>query len=140
MRTQIRRTAAALFLSAGIVVAQTAPPGLSARLVTASKDAGSTDARLNDVLGLLQSNLSLKSFRLDGEAVLDLKEGATATLGKGYRLDLSQVQDSNAMVRLSQNQRDLVRTRLALRRGCPVVVGGFDDPAGGKTIIILKLR
>ena len=140
MRTQIRLTAAALFLLVGVAAAQTAPATLSARLVTASKDAGTTDARLNDVLALLQSTLSFKSFRLEGEATVELREGATASLAKGYRLDLSQVQDNKATVRVSQNQRDLTQTTLTLRQGSPVIVGGYADPAGGKTIIILKLK
>jgi len=140
MRT-LRAAAAVLCCAlAWTTLAQTAPESLSARLVTASKDAGSTDARLNDVLPLLQSTLSFKSFRLDGESTLAFREGSSATLGKGYRLELSQVQDRNAMVRVTQNDRDLVKTRLSLREDKPVIVGGFDDPAGGKTIIILKLR
>jgi hypothetical protein len=139
MRTQMRLTLAGLFLVAAIVAAQTAPATLSARLVTASKDAGTSDPRLEDVQALLESNSSAKSFRLDGEATLAFKEGASATLGKGYRLELSQVQDTNAMVRVSQGRRDLVQTRLALRKGRPVIVG-FDDDAGGKTIIIIKLK
>ena len=133
---------AALLLSAWAcsLGAQPVTPTLSARLVTASKEGGSTDARLADVLPLLQSTLSFTSFRLEGEVTLPFRAGATATLAKGYRLELSQVQESNAMVRVSQDARDLVQTKLALREGRPVIVGGFDDPAGGKTIIILKLQ
>jgi hypothetical protein len=139
MRTQIRLTAAALILIVAVAVAQTAAPALSVRLVTASKDAGSPDARLRDVQTLLESNSNLKSFRLDGEASLSFKEGASATLAKGYRLELSQVQNNNAMVRVSRNQVDVVQTRLALREGSPVVFG-FDDPPGARTIIVLRLK
>lgn len=112
---------------------------LSARLVTASKDAGNTDAGLSDVLPLLQ-NLNFKSFRLEGESTLALKEGATATLAKGYSIELTQVQDRNAMVRVIQDRRDVMKTRLSLKEDKPVIVGGFDDPGGGRTIIILKLK
>lgn len=138
MRLQTRLAAAALCLLAAAVFAQTAAAPLSVRLVTGSKDAGSTDARLNDVLPLLQ-NSGLKSFRLEGEASVELREGASVNLAKGYRLDLSQVQDNKAMVRVSQNQRDLVQTRLSLSGGRPVIVV-LDDPAGGKAIVILKLQ
>lgn len=138
MKMQLRLTAAALFLLLGVVVGRAAEPSLSVRLVTGGKDAGSVDARLNDVLPLLQ-NSGLKSFRLEGETTVDLREGASATLAKGYRLDLSQVQDNKAMVRVSQNQRDLVQTRLSLSEGRPVIVV-FDDPAGSKAIVILKLK
>lgn len=136
----ILRSAGALLLCAllGSAVAQAAPDTLSARLVTASREGGDTDARLTDVLPLLQ-NLGLKSFRLDGESTLPFREGASASLGKGYRLELSQVQGSNAMVRVTQNQRDLVKTRLSLREDKPVT-WVFDDPGGGKTIIVLKLN
>lgn len=130
---------AALLLLAGVVSAQTAAASLSVRLVTASKEAGSTDARLEDVLPLLQQNSGLKSFLLEGEVKVSLREGASVNLAKGYRLELSQVQDSKAMVRVSQKQKDLVKTRLALSEGRPVIVV-FDDPAGGKVIIILTLE
>jgi hypothetical protein len=139
MSTQSRLTVVALFLAAAVTLAQAAGLPLSVRLVTGSKDAGSVDTRLNDVLPLLQQNSGLKSFRLEGEATIDLREGASATLAKGYRLDLSQVQDNKAMVRVSQNQKDLVQTRLSLSEGKPVVVG-LDDPAGGKVLVILKLQ
>lgn len=138
MRLRIRLTAAVLCLLAVVALAQTAASPLSVRLVTGSKDVGSTDARLNDVLPLLQ-NSGLKSFRLEGEATVELREGASVNLAKGYRLDLSQVQDNKAMVRVSQNQKDLVQTRLSLSGGRPVVVV-LDDPAGGKAIVILKLQ
>ena len=139
MTTHIRLAAVALCLFSGVVVAQAAPATLSVRLVTGSKDAGDADARLNDVLPLLQ-NFALKSFRLESEATVDLRDGASVSLAKGYRLDLSQVQDNKATVRVSQNQRDLVQTTLSLRQGSPVIVGGYADPAGGKTIIVLKLK
>lgn len=134
------RTALAVLCWLGLTaaLAQNAPESVSVRLVTASRDAGTADPRLQDVLPLLQ-NLGLKSFRLEGESKLAFRDGAAATLGKGYRLELADVQGRNAMVRVSQNQRDLVRTRLALREDKPVT-WVFDDPAGGKVIIVIKSR
>jgi len=128
-----------LCLSVMPLLGQADAGALSARLVTASKEAGSVDASLSDVLPLLQ-NLNFKSFRLEGESTLALKEGATASLAKGYSIELTQVQDRNAMVRVIQDRRDVMKTRLSLKEDKPVIVGGFDDPGGGRTIIILKLK
>ena len=139
MRTTLILSAMLLCLVVQTAWAQPAAGTLSARLVTASKDAGSVDARLEDVLPLLQ-NLNFKSFRLDGESTLAFREGATASLAKGYSLELTQVQDRNAMVRVIRDRDDVMKTRLSLKQDKPVLVGGFDDPGGGKTIIVLKLK
>lgn len=139
MRTTLA-LAAFLGLAAGTLLAQTDADTLSARLVTAGREAGSTDERLKDVLGLLQ-NLNFRSFRLDGEARIPFSEGASAGLAKGYRIELSEVQarDRSALVRVIQDRHDKVKTRLSLRKEKPVVVGGFEDPGGGSIFIILML-
>ena len=128
-----------LCLSALPLLGQDEAGTLSARLITASKEAGSTDERLNDVLPLFK-DFAFKSFRLEAESNLALKDGAAASLAKGYSIELSEVQDRNVTVRVIQDRRDKVKTRLSLRAGKPVVVGGFDDAAGGRTIIVLKLK
>jgi hypothetical protein len=139
MRKTIILSAMVLCLSVPTALAQDAAGTLSARLVTASKDAGAIDARLDDVLPLFK-DFAFKSFRLDDEATMAFREGATTNLGKVYSIELTQVQERNVMVRVSKDRRDVVKTRLSLREDKPVVVGGFDDPGGGKTIIVLKLK
>ena len=115
------------------------PPMLSVRTVTASETPVKEDPRLKDVLPLLKTTLRFSGFVLNGETTMPMSEGRKAMLPNGYVLTLSQVEGNKATVDVTQKRKRLLQTRLTLRRKRPVVVGGFDSPDGGKTIIILKL-
>ena len=123
---------------AGPAWAQKAPT-LSVRMVTASQQERAEEPRLRDVLPLLKT-MKFASFVLDGEYKIGLREGSRAALAKGYVLTLTQVQGKKATVNVTRKRKRVVQTKLSLRKGRPVLVGGFDDASGGKTIIVLKLQ
>ena len=114
-------------------------PSLSVRTVTASQGKAVEDERLEDVLPLLQTTLRFSAFALDGEYELAMTEGSQVTLTDGYVLSLKQVEGKSATVNVMKKKKRIIQTRLSLRKGKPVIVGGFDAPGGGKSIIILKL-
>jgi len=114
-------------------------PSMSVRTVTASQGKAVEDERLEDVLPLLKETLRFSSFELDGEYELAMTEGSQIALTDGYVLSLKQVQGKTATVNVTRKKKRIIQTRLSLRKDKPVIVGGFDAPGGGKSIIILKL-
>lgn len=142
--TRTMLMAVVLFALAWLPVAAQDSDRLSIRMVTAGQGEPVEDPQLKDVLPLLRNTLRFSSFTLVRKSTIRLADDAAASLPKGYDLSLSQVdrQDNTVTVTVTQGKRKkkLLETRLRLRLDRPVIVGGFDDPEGTKTIIILKLE
>jgi len=103
-----------------------------ALLVTASKQAGESDARLASYEPTLRRILRFESFRWVGEGSADLAKARDVTMDLGHGHTLGVRLESIAgrySVNWEASGKQLISTRLALRPGIPAVLGG---PATGK--------
>jgi len=128
-----------MVLFVGFSLMGVAPNGRAARLdirLVAADDSGkSNDPRLADLLPLLGGNLKFSSFALIARKNVSLQPADGISLGKGYSLALSDVAGDSVRIQVTHGRTKLLETKLRLRPGRPVLVGGFPDD--GKTLIIV---
>lgn len=110
---------------------------VSIRQVVASAQPGDSDPALDDVLPLLRRNLRYNSYRQATAATAALRSGTQVPLRMGYHLELVDVSDNELTVRVAKRREVLLNTRLALRPGKPIVLGGFSE--GENTLLIVLL-
>mgnify|MGYP006293340745 CR=1 FL=1 len=116
-------------------------PALRVRFIAASPT-GQLPGRqkqFKDILPLLK-NLRFRSFRAVNDTYTDLKRGAHSDLRYGYRVELTSVRGNAVSVRVRRNRKALLSTRLTLRPGKPVLLGGFPHEDDEKLIIVMTLE
>lgn len=128
----------ALFLCAtGAQAAADAAP-VTVRLISASKAAAKEDdAALADVLPALRDNLKFESFRLEATGKLVLEEGRSTALGTAFKVAVTAVAQENFTVTVNKNGKAVLKTRLKLVTGRPVIFGGFPGTNGEALIIVI---
>ena len=112
---------------------------LNVRLVrvTESKEVGTVDPGLKDVLPLLKANLRYSSYHLVEDRNLKLKPGVQQELPDGFKVHVSDIDNMIMTVYIDRHMHSLLRTRLKLRVGRPLVVGPFRDPQGTSGYILI---
>lgn len=116
---------------------------LNTRLVRVSESAelGRLDPGLEDVMPLLRANLRYSDYRLIEDRDLKLRPGVEREFPGGFRVFVSDIDKLIMTVSVDRHQQSLLRTRLRLRVGRPLVVGPFRDPGGsGGFILIFTLK
>ncbi|MCF7837175.1 MAG: hypothetical protein K9N49_00950 [Candidatus Marinimicrobia bacterium] len=118
---------------AGEVAAQ-----VTIRLARAHQDNQEVAVGLRDVAGLLRANLPYQGFALLGATRVGLPAE-----NKPQRLGPLEVRCQGGAERLSvsvaRDGRTLLNTVVALRRGQPIILGGFPDGTG-RLMLILQTR
>ena len=113
---------------------------LSVRLVAAEKaDSPANDSALKDVLPLLQKNLKFDSYRLVTTRKQPLRPQTRVTLDFGYEVRLTDVSAQTATVKMFRKRQALLSTRLRLKTGHPVILGGFQHDDDTTLIVVLTL-
>ncbi len=112
---------------------------LNVRLVRVaeSEEVGSVDQGLEDVLPLLRANLRYSDYLLVEDRNLKLRPGVEQELPEGFRVYVSDIDSMIMTVSIDRHQHSLLRTRLKLRVGRPLVVGPFRDPEGNTGYILI---
>ncbi|WP_221029521.1 hypothetical protein [Actomonas aquatica] len=99
-------------------------------LVSASREAGTTDRALARYEDTLRRILRFESFQQlgSGRARLSAPGSGSVRLGQGHELELQAESSKGDRVRVqvewTANNRSLMRTGLVLRPGVPAVLGG----------------
>lgn len=132
----------ALLVFAGLFVpAQASAAEFSALLVTASKSAGPSDARLKPYEATLKRILRFESFRLVGEGSTEINGSGKGriSLGGGHQLqlELAGANASRVDATWQQGDRALMKTGLTLRPGVPAVLGGPGTGKDGEVYAII---
>lgn len=132
MRLIFSLLVAACFCTAALPTAsaQTDAVSIRAILVSASRDAGTTDRRLANYESTLRRILRFESFQQlgagNGRAAVP-GEGRIS-MGQGHTLSFTTEASSDDRIRVqltwSAGDGDLMRTGLVLRPGVPAVLGG----------------
>jgi hypothetical protein len=116
---------------------------ISALLVTASKTAGASDARLKPYEATLRRILRFESFRLVGEGSTRISAPGIGQigLGGGHQLHLEIAGDNASRVEASwhQGKKVLMKTGLSLRAGVPAVLGGPGTGKEGEVYAIIVI-
>jgi len=119
---------------------QSDSPLLYVRLVRAleSADASSApDPALADVLPTLQETLRFRSYRLTAAKRTRVRNGLVLDLPP-LRLRFSEVQGNSFRLEVEQNGRPVLRSRVRLRPGRPVVVGGLPSDGGALLLVFVR--
>ena len=115
-------------------------PVLLVRVVAAGKDAGpAATSELSDILPLLRENLRFQSYRLLCSRRVVLREGNKVDLTGGLRMVFSEVRGVDFRVRVEKGKGRLIETRLRLRPGKPVILGGLPADGAGTLLLVLQL-
>lgn len=114
-------------------------PSIQVRMLLADNSGDRSSVDLEDILPLLQKNLRFSSYRLVGQA-LTRARASTHRLPFGYTLDYTKVSLPTLTVSISRRDETLLRTRLHLLPGRPVIVGGFPHARSGTVILVLELH
>lgn len=134
MRRTIKLMALALVFGASLANAGI----MSVRLVHATDAEVGIDPGLSDIAGIL-SSLRFESFLLlDSDTVQLPAEDARIRMAQGYTLTCNGTQDDLA-IEMNHNGRVLLKTTAMLRRGKPLILGGFPTREG-KIILVLKVE
>ena len=134
MRRRIKLIALALMFGACLASAGT----MSVRLVHATDAEGGMDPRLSDISGILGS-LRFESFSLlDSDTVRLPAEEVRIRMAQGYTLTCNGTQGDLA-IEMNHNGQSLLKTTATLRRGKPLILGGFPTREG-KIILVLKVE
>ena len=103
---------------------------LRAILVSASREAGSTDKSLSRYEDTLRRILRFESFKQlgAGRARIEAPGSGSISLGQGHQLEVTTESSQGDRVRVqiewTGSGRSLMRTGLVLRPGVPAVLGG----------------
>lgn len=103
---------------------------LRAILVSASREAGSTDKGLARYEDTLRRILRFESFKQlgNGRARIEAPGSGSISLGQGHQLEVTTESSQGDRVRVqvewTGNGRSFMRTGLVLRPGVPAVLGG----------------
>lgn len=137
------------FLSAAVLLAGAATAGaqgrpaqhrtIKVRLLLADNSGESSSEDLNDILPLLKKNLRFNSYRLVSQRTTQAR-ASTLDLPFAYKLQYTDVDLPSVTVSISRKAKTLLRTRLYLRPGRPVLVGGFQHGRDSTVILVLELR
>ena len=116
-------------------------PVLLLRLIEASEQGETAqDDALADVLPVLKRNLGFDAYRLLSARKQPLTGNFSLVLADGYRLSATEVDGAEMTLKLARERERILETRLRLRPGRPVILGGFPyENHNRKLIIILKL-
>ncbi|MBM4148514.1 MAG: hypothetical protein FJ224_05675 [Lentisphaerae bacterium] len=124
-----------LLLVAGAVAAG---ESLTVRLVRARQ--GKSDGPspgLEDVAPALERNLAYGNFRVVASATLPLPaDGSQRRIG-AYDVVCSGPQDDLA-IEVTAGGRPVIRTRVVLRDGKPLIVGGLGSAEGGRMMFVFE--
>lgn len=112
-------------------------------LISASNEAGQTDARLAQYEPTLRKILRFESYRFLGEdrASLGVPETGSLSVGDGHTLEVTTERvDGGAIhlkVRWTAGGRTLMNTGLTLRAGVPAVLGGPSTGRKGEVYAVI---
>lgn len=112
---------------------------LHIRLLRASHAEGPVAPALQDVMPALRSSLVFKSYELMDQArqTLPPPDGATVSLG-GYTVTCTG-SATQLSIRITRGRQGIIDTVAALRRGHPLILGGFGG-GGGQAIFVFTLQ
>ena len=134
-RTRWVLLALCALLTAGAAVADSR---LRVQVVEASKqEKPSVDPGLEEIAKLLGAHLKFNTFRLKVSRSYAWTESDGLYLGAGLQMKLSNVDGRTGTVEVYRNRERVLRTRILLRPGKPVTVGGF--PADGDASLVIAL-
>ena len=134
----MKRLGIALFILGALPLWSIAPGAtLSVRLVVAHNENNKISKALQDVRPTLQRNLGYTGYDLLTRKDLKIPPGGTVDLGSGFQLKCSGSQKS-LRVKLTRNKKRLFDTTLNLRKGKPVILGGFKVKRGRAMVILVS--
>ncbi|MFA4943326.1 MAG: hypothetical protein WC789_01335 [Lentisphaeria bacterium] len=108
---------------------------------TTGGDAPGDHAELADLLPVLRANLKADAFRLLAARDVTPTAGQRVALGSGLVLTFTEATpDGLCSVILERQQKAILTTRVRLRPGKPVILGGIPHPAGGSLLVVLSTR
>ena len=140
MRTLAAVATATLTVLTPVIAAaqQGTDTGVTVRLVVAENAQGAKeDPALADVLPVLKETLRFTSYRLLAKRQLEARENAQANLGKQLSLTLTDVAGTAFTAHVKRGAKVVVKTRLNLVPGKPVLVGGLPGEGDSRLIVIL---
>ncbi len=112
---------------------------LAVRLLTADNQGPGSTAGIQDVLPLLQQNLRFRFYSLASSRTVSVRQGVQSHLGRGLNLTIGSVEGDALTVEILRKKRRLLRTRLKLRPGKPIILGGIPGEDGLTLIVVLSL-
>ena len=121
---------ASLFMSAQVVEAG----GLSVRLVEASSSDSASSAGLSDVIEILKKSLAFKSYSLKASSSVSLPAAKKAVSLDGYSVTCNGDQSKLEIV-VRRGSKVLLNTKVSLKKGKPLVLGGF--PRGANKLVLI---
>ena len=120
----------AMLLTLALATCAARADTLRIRMIRASLDEAETPAELLDIVAMTRNTMAFKSFSLDAEETLPLPTSGGVRELKVYRVECSGDSEKLA-VKITRRDRCIIRTEVAVRRGRPIVLGGFPARFGG---------
>jgi hypothetical protein len=139
MARSIKRLIAALLLLLAPLTGASAEDSLWIRMIEASNDGQEISPAVRDLVPLLRDNLPFKQYKLLDQNTTRLPASGEVKLAEGFKLRLFGVAD-NLQVTLEKDGKVMIQTVLSLRKGRPVILGGFPRGAGGKLLLVLIVK
>lgn len=109
---------------------------VSIRLVEAHNEGAGVAKALDDVSGLLQSNLPFRRFDLAGQGRMGLPADGSVSLPHGIQV-LCQGNQANLRVRVTRGGAQIVDTTLGLADHRPVILGGIPHNRGRLLVLLV---
>lgn len=110
---------------------------LSIRLIEATNEARGNAKGIEDVVGILGKSLAFRNYKLVASSSLRLPaKNATTVLG-GYKVKCSG-QAKGLAITVVQGKRQLLKTKVVLRRKKPVMLGGLPSKKGKRILVFME--
>jgi len=132
--------AATGWLTASASAESIAGKTVKVRLLAAGGEGAATaNAELQDVLPHLRSTLRFDSYRLVSTSQLVVNVGGSVKLDGDLSLTVTGIEGETLTAEVRRGDKRLVQTRLKLRAGSPISLGGFSGAEGENLIIVVSL-
>ncbi len=128
-----------VFVLGGSAPAFAAGGSLSVRMLEADNSDKPSSPSVTDIAPMLQRTLRFSSYRLLATRRMVLRDGEAGAFNQGVTVRFSEVSDKSLTVEVRKGKQRILHTRLLLRRGKPVVLGGIPGEAGTSLILVFIL-
>ncbi len=113
---------------------------LHIRLLRASHAAGPDVPALQDVMPALRGSLVFKSYKLMDQAQQRLPAPAGASVDLGGYSVACLGNAAHLSIKIARGRHGVIDTVACLRRGHPLILGGFGGGGGGQAIFVFTLQ
>jgi hypothetical protein len=140
LRHRRRLAPSLLALTLGFAALSSRAETLHIRLLRASHAEGPVAPALQDVMPALRNSLVFKSYTLMDQAQQPLPPpaGASVSLG-GYSVACTGPA-TQLSIKITRGRHGIIDTVATLRRGQPLILGGFGGGGGGQAIFVFTLQ